>query len=82
MEVCSGLGTVMVGSPLLCIDGFGGFEVESELRDDLPFEAEIRTAANAIRGGDRESIKDIVLVAIDAIIPFAGIEALEAEAKA
>lgn len=77
MKVGAGLGTVMVGSPRFVIDGFGGFEVKRKLRDDLPFEAEIRTAANAIRGGDRESIKDIVLVTIDAVVPFAGVKSLD-----
>ena len=76
MNICAGLGTVMVGSPRFVIDGFGGFEVEGELWDDLPFEAEVCTAANAIGGGDRESIKDIVLVAIDAVVPIFHIESL------
>ena len=48
----------------------------------MPFEAEICPAAQTIDRRDRKSIKDIVLVAIDAVRPFAGVEALEAEAKA
>ena len=55
--------------PLLCIDGFGGSEIERELRDDLTAEAEIGTSAEAINGRNGERIEHVVLVEIDAVCP-------------
>lgn len=63
--------------PITGIDGFGGTEIESELGDDLPTEAEIGAAAEAIRSRNGISIKDIVLIGIDAVRPFAGVKPLE-----
>ena len=63
--------------PLLCIDGFGGSEIERELRDDLPAEAEIGTSAEAINSRNGERIEYIVLIAVDAVGPLAGIKSLD-----
>ena len=52
------------------------------MRNDLPTKTEVRAATETIDGRNGVGIEDIVLVGIDAVRPFAGIEALEAEAKA
>ena len=52
------------------------------MRDDLPTETDISAAAKTVHRRNREGIKDVVLVGIDAVIPFAGIKALESEPNA
>ena len=79
MDVCAGHGAVMLCRPFAGIDGFGDAEIECELRNDLPAETDICSAAQAIDGRDRESIEHIVFVEVNAVCPFAGIEALQAE---
>ena len=79
MYVCAGHGAVMLCRPLLGIDGFRDAEVERELRNDLPSETDICSAAQAIDGRDGEGVEYIVFVEINAVRPFAGIEALQAE---
>ena len=79
MEICASLWAVMCGRPLLCVDGFGGTEIEGELRNDLPTEAGVETATKTIDGGDGVGVENIVLVAIDAVGPIAGIEELGPE---
>ena len=79
MEVRAGYGAVMLCRPFAGIDGFGETEIECELRNDLPAETDICSAAQAIDGRDRESIEHIVFVEINAVRPFAGVESLQAE---
>ena len=45
--------------------------------NDLPAQADVRTAAKAIDGWDGEGIEDVVLVAIDAVVPITSVEALQ-----
>ena len=63
--------------PTFCIDSFGGSEIERELRDDLPAEAEIGTSAEAINSRNGERIEHVVLIAVDAVGPLAGIKSLK-----
>ena len=67
--------------PLLCIDGFGGSEIERELRDDLPAEAEIGTSAEAINSRNGERIEHVVLIDINAVVPIASVEELNSESQ-
>ena len=82
MNICTGLWAIVSGRPLLCIDGLGDAEVKRELGNDLPSEAQVSATAQTVGRRDRKGVQHIVLVDIDAVRPFAGIEALEAEAKA
>ena len=50
------------------------------MREDLPAKAEESAAAETIDRRDRIGVEDVVLVAIDAVVPVLGIEELEAEA--
>lgn len=52
------------------------------MRNDLPTKTEVRAATETINGRNGVGIEHIVLVGIDAVRPFAGIEALEAKAQA
>ena len=52
------------------------------MRNDLPTKTEVRAAPETIDGRNGVGIEHIVLVGIDAVRPFAGIEALEAKAQA
>ena len=61
---------------MLCIDGFGGTEIERQLGDDLPTETEVETTTETVGGRDRIGVEHIVLVEVDAVGPFAGIEGL------
>ena len=79
MDVRAGYGAVMLCRPFAGIDGFRETEIERELRNDLPSEADICSAAQAIDGRDGEGVEHIVFVEINAVRPLAGIEALQAE---
>ena len=81
MDVCAGLRAVVSGCPFLCIERFGEAEIEGQLGEGLPAKDEVRTPAQTVRGGDGERVKDIVLVEVDTIRPFAGVEGLKAEAQ-
>lgn len=81
MDVRAGKGAAVRGCPFLLIDGLGGFEIEREGRDNLPSEAEVRTSAKTIRGGDGEGVQDVVLVEIDAVVPLARVKALQPQTK-
>ena len=52
------------------------------MRNDLPTKTEVRAATETIDGRDGKSIKYIVLIEVDAIFPFAGVEGLQAKAQA
>ena len=77
MQVGAGSGTVVRGGPGFGIEGFREAEIEGELGNDLPAQADVRTAAKAIDGGYREGIEDVVLVAIDAVVPITSVEELQ-----
>ena len=79
MKICASLWAVVSGCPLLCIDGFGGTEIERQLRDDLPTETEVETTTETVGGRDRIGVEHIVLVEVDTVGPFAGIEELSSE---
>ena len=81
MDVRAGLGAVVLRCPRFGIDGFAEAEIECELWDDLPTETDIRASAETVRRRNREGIKDVVLVGIDAVIPFASVESLKPEAQ-
>lgn len=81
MDVCAGLWAVVSGCPFLCIEGFGEAEIEGQLRDGLPAKDEVRPATETVGRRNGESIKDVVLVEVNAIGPFAGVEGLKAEAQ-
>lgn len=82
MNICTGLWAIVSGRPLLCINGLGDAEVKRELGNDLPSEAQVSATAQTVGRRDRKGVQHIVLVDIDAVRPFTGVEALEAEAKA
>ena len=82
MQICASEWAAVSSCPFSCIDGFRGTEIEGELGNDLPFETKVRAATETIDGRNGVGIEHIVLVGIDAVRPFAGIEALEAKAKA
>ena len=65
--------------PIASIDGFGGTEIEGQLRNDLPTETEVRAATKTVRGGDGVGIEHIVLVEVDAVGPIAGIKELKSQ---
>ena len=77
MQIRASDWAVMRGRPLLCIDGFGGSEIERELRDDLPSKTEVGTSAETIDSRDGEGIEHVVLIAVDTVSPFAGIKSLK-----
>ena len=52
------------------------------MRNDLPTKTEVRAATETIDGRDGKSIKYIVLIEVDAIFPFAGVEGLKTKAQA
>ena len=52
------------------------------MRNDLPTLSDDPAATETIDGRNGVGIEHIVLVGIDAVRPFAGIEALEAKAQA
>ena len=76
MEVGARLWAVVSGCPLLCIDGFGGTKIERQLGEDLPAETEVETTTETVGGGDGIGVEHIVLVEVDTVGPFAGIEGL------
>ena len=82
MQICASEWAAVFSCPLLCIDGFGGTEIESQLRDDLPTKAEVRAATETIDGRDGVGVKDIVLVEVDAIRPITGVKSLETKLQA
>ena len=82
MDVRVGLRAIVRRGPHLGIDGFAEAEIECELRDDLPTETDISASAKTVHRRNGEGIKDVVFVGIDAVIPFASIEALESEPNA
>lgn len=81
MDVCAGLWAVVSGCPFLCIEGFGEAEIEGQLRDGLPAKDEVRPATETVGRRDGESIKDVVLVEVNAVGPFAGVEGLNSESQ-
>ena len=82
MQICASEWAAVSSCPFSCIDGFRGTEIEGQLRNDLPTKTEVRAATETIDGRDGKSIKYIVLVAIDAVIPFAGVEGLKTKLQA
>lgn len=82
MQICASEWAAVSSCPFTCIDGFRGTEIEGQLRNDLPTKTEVRAATETIDGRNGVGIEHIVLVGIDAVRPFAGIEALEAKAQA
>ena len=82
MQICASEWAAVFSCPLLCIDGFGGTEIESQLRDDLPTKAEVRAATETIDGRDGVGVKDIVLVEVDAIRPITGVKSLKTKLQA
>ena len=73
---------MLVEIPIAGVEGFGETEIECQLGNNLPAKADVSTTSEAINGWDRVGVKNIVLVSINAVIPIAGIEELEAETKA
>lgn len=65
--------------PIAGVNRFRETEIKRQLLDDLPFEADISPAAKTIDGGNGESVEDIMLIAVDAVVPFSGIEAFKSE---
>ena len=81
MDVGAGLWAVVSGCPFLCIEGFGEAEIEGQLGDGLPAKDEVRAGTETVGGGNGEGIKDVVLVEVNAIRPFASVKGLKAEAQ-
>ena len=81
MYVRSGLLAAMRRSPLRLIKGLADTKIDCQLWNNLPAEAEISAAAETIDGRDRIGIEDVVLIAIDAVVPVPGVEELEAETE-
>lgn len=77
MKICARLWAVVSGCPLLCIDGFGGTEIERQLGDDLPAETEVETTTKTVGGGDGIGVEHIVLIEVDAVGPVLSIEGLK-----
>ena len=82
MQICASEWAAVSSCPFSCIDGFRGTEIEGQLRNDLPTFSDVPAATETIDGRNGVGIEHIVLVGIDAVRPFAGIEALEAKAQA
>ena len=70
---------VFAGIPRLGIDGFADAQVERHLRNNLPSETEVRSTAQTIGRRDGEGIEHVVLIGIDAVVPFAAVKPLEPE---
>lgn len=79
MHVRSSGWAMMLGSPLGTINRFANPQIECQLIDDLPFETQVRPTAQTIGRRNGERVEHIVLVQIDAIGPFPGIEPLKSE---
>ena len=76
MDVRAGLGAVVLRRPRFGVDGFAEAEVECELRDDLPAQANVRTAAKTVHRRNRKGIEHVVLVGVNTVRPRASVEAL------
>ena len=69
---------MFVEVPIVGIEGFGEAEIECQLGNDLPTKTKVSAATEAINGRDGIGIENIMLVRINAVVPIAGIEELEA----
>ena len=81
MDVCAGLWAVVSGCPFLCIEGFGEAEIEGQAGKGLPAKDEVRSTTETVGRRNGEGIKDVVLVEVDTIRPFAGVEGLNSESQ-
>lgn len=81
MDVCARLWAVVSGCPFLCIERFGEAEIKGQLGDGLPAKDEVRPATETVGSGNGEGIKDVVLVEVNAIRPFASVKGLKAKAQ-
>ena len=70
---------VFGGIPVAGIDRFADAQIEGNRPDNLPSQAEVRASAKAVSGRDGEGIEHVVLVGINAVVPFAAVEPLEPE---
>ena len=68
--------------PIAGVDSFGGSEIESQLRDDLPTEAEIETSSEAVGGRNGVGVEHVVLISVNAVGPILSIERLKTEFQA
>ena len=68
--------------PITGVDSFGGAEIESQLRDDLPAEAEIETSSKAVGSWNGVGVEHIVLISVNAVGPVLSIECLKTEFQA
>lgn len=82
MQIRAGDWAVMSGRPILFINGFGEAEIEGELRDDLPAQAEICATAETIRSRNGKGVQHVVLVDINAVRPIASIKSLKTDVEA
>ena len=73
---------VLVYIPFPVINSLANAQIQSELFDDLPSETEIGPTAQTVGGRNGKGIEHIVLIEIDPVVPFAGIEGLKAETQA
>ena len=73
---------MLVEIPIAGVECLGETEIECQLGNDLPAKAKISAASKAINGRNRIGIKNIVLIGINAVVPIARIEELQAETEA
>ena len=73
---------MLVEIPITGVEGFGEAEIECQLWNNLPSKAKISTASETINGRNSIGIEHIVLIGINAVVPVACIEELQAETEA
>ena len=79
MQVGAGHRTVMRTCPTLFVDRFAEAEIQRDMLVRLPFDTQIRSAAQAVGRRDGKCIEDIVLVEVNTVVPVTGIESLKAK---
>lgn len=79
MHVRSSGCAMMLGSPFGTINRFANPQIECQLIDDLPFETQVRPTTQTIGRRNGERVEHIVLVEVDTVCPFPGIEPLKSE---
>ena len=73
---------MLVEIPISGVEGFGEAEIECQLGNDLPAKANVSATSETINGRNRIGIEYIVLIGINAVVPIARIEELQAETEA
>ena len=75
-----GLG-IFLDVPSSVIDRFGHTQIECQLLNYLPFEAQIGAATKAVSRRYGKGIEHVVLIDINAVVPIASVKELNSESQ-